>query len=51
MSKKPRFRTPCDSQHVKESETLLKISLPHFHHIVFITLAKIQREKVYPSDI
>ena len=24
MPKSPRFRTPCDSQHVNESETLVK---------------------------
>ena len=34
MSKKYRFRTPFESQHVRKSETLLKILPPHFHHIV-----------------
>ena len=34
MSKKPRFRTPCDSQLVKESEKLNhSTSIVLFHHI------------------
>ena len=34
MSKKPRFRTPCDSQLVKESEKLShSTSIVLFHHI------------------
>ena len=42
MSKKPRLRTTCDSQHVKQSEKL--------HHnspsYCFINLAKIELENV-----
>ena len=30
--KKPCFRTPIDSQHVKESQTLLKSARKHFYH-------------------
>ena len=45
MSKKPCFGTPCDSQHVKESEKVTK-ALPPYH---FITLAKIELENVRPS--
>ena len=33
MPKKPRPRTLMDSQHVKESETLLKSSRQYFCHI------------------
>ena len=34
LSKKHRFRTPFDSQHVKGSQTLVKSSWEHFHYIV-----------------
>ena len=33
MSKESRFRTTFDSQQVKDSKTLLKISQRHFNHI------------------
>ena len=33
MSKKPRFRTPFDSQHAKGIQKLLKSALQHFYHI------------------
>ena len=33
MSKKPRFGTPLDSQHVKGSQTLAKSAATHFYHI------------------
>ena len=34
MSKESLFIISFDSQHIKESQTLLKIQRPHFHHIV-----------------
>ena len=35
MPKSPRFRTPCDSQHVNGSETLVKSAWQHFYdHII-----------------
>ena len=33
MSKKPRFRTPFNSQHIKASQTLLKSLWLRFYHI------------------
>ena len=33
MSKRPRFRTPFDSQNNKGSQTLAKSALQHFYHI------------------
>ena len=45
MSKKPRLRTPCDSEHVKQSEKLTT-SLPSY---CFITLAKIDLENTHLS--
>ena len=33
LSKKHRFRTPLDSQHVKGFQTLIKSAWQHFHHI------------------
>ena len=33
ISKKARFRTPFDSQHVKGSQTLVKSAWEHFHDI------------------
>ena len=33
ISKNDRFRTPFDSQHVKDAQTLLKSSSEHFHYI------------------
>ena len=33
LSKKHRFRTPFDSEHIKWSQTLVKSSLEHFHDI------------------
>ena len=37
LSKKRRFRKSFDSQHVKESQTLVKSAWEHFYHF-FITL-------------
>ena len=34
MSRESRFSTSFDSQHVRESETLVRISRPHLQHIV-----------------
>ena len=34
LSKKDRFRTPSDSEHVKGSQTLAKSSGEHFHYIL-----------------
>ena len=34
MSKKPRFKTPFDSQHPKGSQTLLRSAAKHFYRIV-----------------
>ena len=42
MSKKPRFSTPCESQHVKKSE-ILHHALPLY---CFTTSAKTELEKV-----
>ena len=33
MSKKPRFRTPFESRHVKGSQALVKSAWQHFYHI------------------
>ena len=33
ISKKPRFRTPFNSQHAKASQTLLKAARHHFYYI------------------
>ena len=33
LSKKHRFRTPVDSQHLKEIQILVKSEWEHFHHI------------------
>ena len=33
LSRKYRFRTPLDSQHVKGSQTFAKSAGGHFHHI------------------
>ena len=33
MSRKPRFRTPFNSQHAKRSQTLLESVQQHFYHI------------------
>ena len=33
LSKKRRFRTSFDSQHVKESQTFVKSAWEHFYHI------------------
>ena len=38
---KVTFENTFDSQHVKESETLLKISRPHFHHTVLKLCQKV----------
>ena len=35
ISKKTRFKTPFDSQHVKGSQTLFKSATKHFYHIFF----------------
>ena len=45
MSKKPRLRTPCDNEHVKQSEKLTT-SLPSY---CFITLAKFGLENTHLS--
>ena len=50
LSKKHRFRTPFDSQHVKWSQTLAKSSREHFHYI-FITLGEHALEYTSLSDI
>ena len=34
-SKKPCFRTPFDSQHIKGSQTLPKSAGQHFYHIIY----------------
>ena len=34
MSKRPRFRTPLDNQHVKGSQTQLKPARQHFYDII-----------------
>ena len=34
MSKKPRFKTPFDSQHPKGYQTLLRSAAKHFYRIV-----------------
>ena len=41
MSKKPRFRTPFDSQHVKGSQTLVKSAWHQFYHIFSPLWAKL----------
>ena len=33
LSKKHSSRTPFSSQHVKESQTLVKSASEHFHHV------------------
>ena len=33
MSKKPRFRTPFDSQHIKGSQTLVKSTWQGFYQV------------------
>ena len=48
-SKKPRFRTPPDSQHAKQSQTL--ISKTAFLLYFSITLRKMEFENVSLSDI
>ena len=40
MSKKPRFRRPLESQHVKVSQTLVKSARHHFN-LIFLTLWQI----------
>ena len=44
MTKKPSVRTLMDSQHVKDSETLLKSSWKYFCHI-FWALRKEKKSK------
>ena len=51
ISKKTRFKTPFDSQHVKGSQTLFKSATKHFYHIFLITLGYIKFENVPLSDI
>ena len=51
MSKKPRFRTQFNSQHAKQSQTLLKSSLQNFYHIFFIILIKTIMENVSVGNI
>ena len=41
MRKKPRFRTPVDSQHVKEAKTLVKSTLEYLHQISSSLWAKL----------
>ena len=41
MSKKPRFRTPFDSQNVKGSQTLVKPAWEHFYDILSSLQAKL----------
>ena len=47
MCKKNRFRTPFDSQHLKQSEKVHQSTFIIF----FLTLAKIALEKVRVIDI
>ena len=50
ISKKHRFRTPFDSEHVKLPEPLVKSSGEHFI-IFFITLGDLGFEYTFLSDI
>ena len=45
ISRRPRFRTPLDSQQAKVAQTLLKSARQHFHHI-FSSLFKKLRCKM-----
>ena len=40
MSKKPRYKTPFDSQHAKGSQTLLDAARQHVYHIFSITMGE-----------
>ena len=51
MSKNRRVRTHLDSQHVKESQTLVKFSWQHLCQIFFITVGETDLENVSVSDI
>ena len=50
ISKKPRFRTPLDSQHVKGSQTLVKSVRQFFYHTSSSLCAKLTW-KLYPLVI
>ena len=50
MSKNQRLKTPFDSQHEKESQTLLKSLLQQFYHILLIILTEIELQGVSFSD-
>ena len=50
ISKKPRFRTLFDSQHVKESQTLVKSAWQYFYHTYSSLGAKLTW-KLYPLVI
>ena len=51
MSKKPRFRTPMDSQHVKGCQTLVKSARRHFLQFLLIIIPKIELQNVSLSNI
>ena len=50
LTKKHRFRTPFESQHVKFSQTLVKSTSKHFHHIFSSLWQKLIR-KISPLVI
>ena len=41
LSKKLRFRTPFQSQHVKGPQILLKSAWEHFHHMIYSLQGKV----------
>ena len=49
LSKKRRFRTRFDSEHVKVSQMLREFPWEHFCHVFFIILREVDLENVSPS--
>ena len=51
LSKKRRFRTSFDSQHVKRSQTLVKSAWEYFYLFYFIILVGTDLENISLSDM